>query len=134
MRPFFLFLITTTLLLSACKNEPSAEELAIGAAKEAAEKSYTAFLDNRYDEYLSHRSGSDSLPESYRQQLIEAYQQFKALQEKEHGSICSFRVSNARMDSTMNLVQVFLVLNYADSVQEEIVVPMIEENGSWKMK
>jgi len=31
-------------------------------------------------------------------------------------------------------MQVFLMLNYADSLHEEIVVPMVMRNGEWKMK
>ena len=40
----------------------------------------------------------------------------------------------AQMDSTLQQMQVFLILQYADSTQEEIVVPMVEHNGRWQMK
>jgi hypothetical protein len=48
--------------------------------------------------------------------------------------VTSFTASRATMDSTLQLMQVFLLVNYADSMQEEIVVPMVERNGKWKMK
>ena len=50
-----------------------------------------------------------------------------------HG-ILDIRVSNAKTDTTLNYTNVFLVLCFGDSVNEEIVVPMVERNGSWRMK
>ena len=43
-------------------------------------------------------------------------------------------VSHAVKDSTLQVMQVFLILNYNDSVREQIVVPMVESDGEWKMK
>jgi len=31
-------------------------------------------------------------------------------------------------------MQVYLILHYRDSVTEEIVVPMVDDDGEWKMK
>jgi hypothetical protein len=38
------------------------------------------------------------------------------------------------MDSTLHLMQVFLVLGYGDNSQEEVVVPMVEQQGMWLMR
>ena len=84
--------------------------------------------------FVNGRVGSDSLPQSYREQLTTACKQFMAQQRVAHGGIASFQVSNVRVDSTQNLVQVFLVLQYGDATQEEIVVPMVMYDGEWKMK
>jgi hypothetical protein len=34
----------------------------------------------------------------------------------------------------LQYTNVFLVLCFGDSVNEEIVVPMVERNGNWRMK
>jgi hypothetical protein len=57
-----------------------------------------------------------------------------AQQQAAHGGISSVMATNVQMDSTQNVMQVFLMLNYADSLHEEIVVPMVMRNGEWKMK
>jgi hypothetical protein len=44
------------------------------------------------------------------------------------------RVSNAVTDTVRQFTNVFLVLCFGGSTNEEIVVPMVERNGSWKMK
>jgi len=74
------------------------------------------------------------LPDDYREQLLTGYKQFMAQQQKTHQSIRSVQTTNARMDSTLQLMQVFLLLEYGDSTQEEIVVPMVEHDGRWRMK
>lgn len=113
-----------------CSKARTAEE----QASEAALESYEQLLAGHYEQFLKGRAGIDSLPDSYREQLMTAYKQFMIGQKQEHGGLKSVSVKNAVMDSTLNVMQVFLILNYTDSLQEEIVVPMVSDNGEWKMK
>ena len=121
-------------VLVACGQNLSPEEAALAAAKETVETSYEHLLSGDYDRFLEGRSGTGSLPENYREQLRAACKQFVAQQEKLHRGIRSFSVSNARIDSAQQIIQVFLILNYGDSTQEEIVVPVTEHDGVWKMR
>jgi uncharacterized protein YdiU (UPF0061 family) len=117
-------------LLVACSKELSPTEQAMEAVKE----NYTNLFDGRYEAFLKGRVGIDSIPDSYREELLTSYKQFVIQQKQAHGGINSFVVTNAKADSTLNIMQVFLTINYADSMKEEIVVPMVEHNGEWKMK
>ena len=122
------------LLCAGCSEKLSPEEQAMNAAKEAAQACYADLLAGRYEQFLQGRAGMDSIPEGYREQLVASYKQFLSQQRDAHGGITSFQVNNARIDSTQQLIQVFLILHFADSTQEEIVVPMVEQNGQWKIK
>ena len=113
-----------------CSSGPTAEERAAQAAKTY----YDYLVAGRYEQFLDGRVGADSLPDDYREQLLTSCQQFMAQQTKAHQGISDVRISNARTDSLTAYVSVFLLLCYADSVQEEIVVPMVEHNGRWCMK
>ena len=113
-----------------CSSKPTAEERAAQAAKTY----YDHLMAGRYDEFLGGRVGADSLSAAYREQLFTACQQFVAQQAKAHQGVSDIRISNARTDTLANYVSVFLLLCYADSMQEEIVVPMVEHNGRWCMK
>src|SRR5574344_2750078 len=55
-------------------------------------------------------------------------------QKKQHQGINGVKIVTAKTDSVTNVTNVFLTLCFGDSVNEEIVVPMIEKNGVWKMK
>ena len=122
------------LLLLACSAAPSPDEAALAAAKESVQASYEQLLAGHYDEFLEGRSGTSEMPERYREQLRTSCKQFMAQQESLHRGIRSFSVSDARIDSAQKLIQVFLILNYGDSTQEEIVVPVVRQDGAWKMK
>lgn len=140
-----LFFLNIFVVLVAC-SRLSPEEEALQAAGQAAKTSYEHLFSGRYEQFLDGRVGADSLPDAYRSQLIASYKQFVAQQVDAHGGVSSFVVSRssfltdslsggqAKADSVLGHVQVFLVVSYADSLQEEIVVPMVECRGEWKMK
>ena len=100
----------------------------------AAEGYYRHLTAGEYEQFLQGKAGADSLPESYREQLLTGYKQFMAQQQTAHQGIRSVQSTNARMDSTLQLMQVFLLLEYGDSTQEEVVVPMVEHDGCWRMR
>ena len=124
----FLFLLL--LLLGACSSGPTSEEL----ASLAAEGYYRHLLRGEYEQFLKGKDGLDRMPEDYREQMQAAYKQYMAQQEEVHRGILDVRVSNAKTDSSLRLTNVFLVLCFGDSTNEEIVVPMVEREGRWRMR
>ena len=123
-------LILLMVLLAACSG-PSKEEMASLAAKGY----YEHLIKGETEQFLAGKAGSDSLPESYRSQLLDAYRQFVAQQEQNHLGIQEVRVVRAQTDSLADYTNVFLTLCFGDSTNEEVVVPMIEQGkGRWRMK
>jgi hypothetical protein len=100
----------------------------------AAKGYYEHLVNGEYDEFLDGKAGSDSLPDAYRQQLLSGYKQFVSQQNILHNGINEIRVVNARRDSILNYTNVFLMLCFGDSTNEQVSVPMIEHNGIWRMK
>ncbi len=118
------------VLLSACGGA-SREELASLAAKGY----YDHLVKGEVELFLEGRVCADSLPESYRRQLIDAYRQFIAQQEQKHLGIQDVLIVRAQTDSLTDYTNVFLMLCFGDSTNEEVVVPMIEQGeGRWRMK
>ena len=119
----------SAFLLGACSG-PSAEELASLAAKGY----YEHLLKGEYDRFLEGMNGLDSIPDDYREQLLAGYKQFMHQQEQAHRGIREVRIVNAKTDTIQKYTSVFLVLCFGDSTNEEVVVPMVEHNGRWRMK
>ena len=124
-----LFIVLVFLALCACSS-PTPEEMASLAAKGY----YEHLLKGEYDKFLEGKAGSDSLPEAYRRQLLAGYKQFLSQQNSLHNGINEIRVINAMRDTILNYTNVFLMLCFGDSTNEQVSVPMIEHNGSWRMK
>lgn len=120
----------TVLLAVACADSPSPEDLAGLAAKGY----YTHLIRGEYDAFLAGKSEADVYPANYREQLLDNYRQFVTQQQEAHRGIREVRVVNAKTDTLQRHTNVFLMLCFGDSTNEEIVVPMVEHAGSWRMK
>ena len=117
-------------LLAAC-GSATKEELASLAVKGY----YDHLIHGEYEQFyegMDQRALSDE--PAYRSQMLDNLRQFMARQEQEHRGVLEVRVSNAATDTVQQFTNVFLVLCFGDSTNEEIVVPMVERHGAWRMK
>lgn len=131
MRKFFIAVIVLcTAFIVSCSKQPSPEQV----AGETARLYYDQLLHGQYDNYVDAFHRKDSIPESYRQQLIDNAKMFMALQCEEHRSVDSVRLVRAQADTAHHVANAFLMLCYGDSTREEIVVPMVLHNGTWMLK
>ena len=123
---FILYLI----ILCACSSTPEEQ------AARAARGYYQCLIDDRPEEFLQGKANADSLPDSYRAQLLKAINQYRAEMLDKHNGLNEVQVSDnvARRDTSLNLTYAFLLLCYGDSTEEEITVPMVERDGQWLMK
>ena len=134
MRKFAVIVLVAAL--AAC-GSATKEELASLAAKGY----YDHLIHGEYEQFyegMDQRTLSDGTALSdeaaYRNQMLDNLRQFMARQAQEHRGVLEVRVSNATTDTVQQLTNVFLVLCFADSTNEEIVVPMVERHGAWRMK
>ena len=127
-----LYIACVFLALSACMSKGTPEE----EAAKAAQSYYALLVERHVNEFLDGKLLSDSLPEDYRLQLQQVYEQYVQEMDDKHEGIREVRVSEnvARCDSVLQLTYAFLILCFGDSTQEEITVPMVEQDGVWKMK
>ena len=131
-----LAVIVLLTVLAAC-GSATKEELASLAAKGY----YDHLIHGEYEQFyegMDQRTLSDGTALSdeaaYRSQMLDNLRQFMARQTQEHRGVLEVRVSNATTDTVQQLTNVFLVLCFADSTNEELVVPMVERHGAWRMK
>ena len=126
------FLLMAILLLCGCsQQDQSSEEQAGIAAKEY----YDRLLAGDIDGFLKGKADMDSVPADYRSQMYAACEQYKKELDETHGGVAAITVSNARKDSTQQMMmQAFLLLNFRDSTKEEIIVPMVQRGEVWKLR
>ena len=130
-----LFAVCQLLAIESCGSKQTAEEIAQADAMAVAQACYDRLLEADYDGFLAFRNDIDKIPEEMRKQLADAYQMYMATEEQRHKGIKKFTATRAQMDSTTQVMQVFLALDYGDGTQEEVVVPMIAgADGQWRMK
>ena len=125
-----LFYFVVALLAVACSSGPDPGEVAAQAAKEY----YTQLLAGKYEHYVDGFYRPDSIPASYRRQLIDNAKMFVGQQKDERRGILDVRVVNAVADTVKRSANVFLIFAYGDSTSEEVVVPMVQHRGVWYMR
>lgn len=125
--PFLLL-----LLIVGCNRE--GDHYTHRSVRQAAERFYAHLIEGRYDDYVSARYDSDSLPQAYRSQLIDLAAQFMAQQRKTRGGILSATAMADTLIEADSSARVRLDLVFADSLREEISIALVFRNEKWKMK
>ena len=128
-KTIFAAVAVAGLLLGACS-----EKKPDFAAAHAAKDYYELLLAGQAEQFVAGMDMPDSIPESYRRQLVANARMFMAQQDEEHQGIKKVDVLNCVNDSIQPAAQAFLMLCFGDSTVEEIVVPMVKRAGRWYMR
>ena len=120
--------LLTGLVWGCAKPDPA------DVAAQAAKQYYDYLLEGKYEAFVDGKFRPDSIPGSYRDQLIMNMKMFIGQQEREHRGIKETRVVNAEADTARHEANVFLVFCYGDSTVEEVLVPMVESKGIWYLR
>lgn len=126
----FLLLLLSTVFISCSKEKLNHEEV-----MKAAQQYYEYLLEGKYEQFVAGSMGIQDIPEQYRKQLTANAKMFLEEQKNAHRGILKVRATGADMDEENRLANVFLVLCFGDSTNEEVVVPMVEDDGGvWRMR
>ena len=121
------------LLLVSCGSTTPEQQ-----AAESAKACYDFLIEDDAVRFLECKAGADTLSADYGEQLLTAVRQYQQDMQKKHGGLREVRIAEnpGRCDTFQGspLVHTFLILCYADSTQEEVIVPMVERDGQWLMK
>lgn len=128
--------VLLSVILTCCSGkEPEApvdESLRAGGV--ALECYEALYIDNRPEAFLNGRVGARSLSDENRQQLLTLYKQHVMEVNGQHGGVAHIDFMRAEPDTALNVMQVFLKMTFVDGIQEEIVVPMLQADGKWRME
>ena len=132
MRKLFFFMILCMGLgFSSCKEEKPDPGYFAGIA---AKGYYDLLLDSKYAEFVDGYNQPSRISKGYHEQLVQNAQMFIEQSQDEHKGIAKVNVLNAKADTAKHVADVFLQFVYGDSTKEQIVVPMVEVKGTWKMR
>jgi hypothetical protein len=115
-----------------------------------AQKYYEQLVAGDYNSFVEGSlMGQDTVPESYKSQMLLNARMFMERMQKEHNGIESVKVLRAKVDTIKAgtsgtsgeqdeikeiVAQAYLSLGFADSSREEIVVPMVFKDDVWYLR
>lgn len=117
--------------LSSCKKEKPDPGYFAGIA---AKGYYDLLLECKYQEFVAGYNQPNRISKSYYEQLLLNAQMLVEQQKEEHKGMQNVNVLNVKADTAHHVADVFLQIVYGDSTKEQVVIPMVETNGEWKMR
>ncbi len=125
-----VFFAVIALFLFSCRKEIKTEDVVKGVAEQ-----YCAYLLNGdYGAYVDATYRTETLGEDERTELIDNLKMFAAQQQKERQGITKAEVSKVEVSDGDDTADVFLLITYGDSTQEQVLQPMVKRGGLWYLR
>ena len=132
MKKFLFFMILSIgLVFASCKKETPDPGYFAGIA---AKGYYDLLLEGKYNDFVAGYNQPNRIPKGYHEQLLLNARMFMEQQQEEHKGLAGILVLHAKADTARHVADVFLQMVYGDSTKEQIVVPMVQVHGDWKMR
>ena len=127
-RLIYALMLVAVVAIVACSKKTGGDNK---AAAYFAKGYYERLIEGNYEGYVDALNYPDSIPSSYRRQLVLNAKLFTDKQKSIHGGWVGVEIAGCVIDSLSPTAQAILNLCYADSTREKVVVPMVERDGRW---
>ena len=127
---YAIIVVAVTAIMGCSKNAPVDNQ----AAAYFAKGYYERLIEGNYEGYVDALNYPDSIPPSYRSQLVQNARIFTERQKGLHGGWIAVEVAGCDVDKQSSTAVATLSLCYADSTREKVVVPMVEREGRWYLR
>lgn len=140
-KSIILFGVALSLIgVAACSSDVNQEERAMTTAQ----KYYEQLIAGDYEGFVEGTLNSqDSLPADYKEQLVLNAKMYVERMQKEHDGIRSVKALRAEVDTLKAhnsdeiaaiTARAFVSLGFADSTNEEVLVPMVLKDDVWYLR
>lgn len=130
-RLIYALMLVAVVAIVACSKKTGGDNK---AAAFFAKGYYERLIEGNYEGYVDALNYPDSIPPSYRNQLVLNAKLFTEKQKSIHGGWVGVEIADCVIDSSSPTAQAILNLCYADSTREKVVVPMVERDGRWYIR
>ena len=128
-----LYIAIALFALASCGKKASNVSPDEMASREA-KLYYENLLHGKCEAYIDGFYRPDSIPESYREQLIVSAKQYVGQMKKDHQGLVSVEAVGARTDTAKHVGEAYLLLGFGDKTKEEVVAPLVLHDGCWMLR
>ena len=126
-----LYLLLVAFLASCTKTAP--DTFSHESVQQAAQRYYTYFVNGDAKQFVEGMADSQTFPEDYTRQMQDVIAQAaKELDRK--GEVVRVEALSDSLYAADSTAYVFLDLVFADSVHEQVGVPMVFQKSKWRVK
>ena len=125
-------MVLLLILLFSCSDEQK-DTFSHESAQRAAQRYYTFYTQGNAKKYVEGMAGSETFPEDYREHMQSIITQAaKELAKK--GGVVRVEALSDSLYAADSTAFVFLDLVFADSIHEQVGVPMVFEHDHWRVR
>jgi hypothetical protein len=127
-------------LLSSCgDSEPSVQESSQSVvlnppSRMRIEQICRAYIDGDYVSYIGLMHNYKSKDQTYKQRLLNMMKQRAADRSLSQAVLEGYRTNRVKLHEPMKTAEVYVELSYGNGQQEEVVLPLIYDEGEWWVK
>lgn len=139
--------LAALVLLLSCGGKDEKKAKSYDSPSDVAVAAYEHLMRGEYEQYLDCVAAYDSIPAGYRAQLVNMLKQANAKAQKERkgvvavgydGEVKEGEKPNDKENEMPGASKAFKVVHiditFGDSTREEIAVPVIRQNGKWRLQ
>lgn len=128
-----LFLLLGIYIMIACSNENNNHTNKDDTAFQdtIAVYYYNLQANGRFDEYVESMQSCQGTTPDYKQRIIKMLQQHQKEILKVKKGVSHVQAVRTEMHNHNKMANVFLNVTYNDSSREEIIFPLVFDNGQW---
>lgn len=127
---WLLVAVVVLSFLAGCKKDVD-QSLVV---RNIAEQYYGYLIQGQFDAYVDGLYQPDSIPDSYRSQLIDNAKMFMKQQQQQHQGLTAVEAVSAAVDTEQEVADVYLRLSFGNGETEQVLVPMVLHQGVWYMR
>lgn len=133
-KALFAILPLALLILSCGSKTEDTGIVEKSSPSEIVETAYAHLINKEYREYMLCVQKYDSIPERYRNSLINVLKQAAENEQKERKGMVGAKTIEENTNPAGDYSVVRVDITYGDSTREEIAVPVVRFNGKWRLK
>lgn len=122
-------IMATILLFSCSQSSKDLTDFSSSGARSAAEYFYELLIKGQGQAYVDNMQETASMDSSKYTQFVDLMEQFLHEERELRGGILGARATRDTMVDTVSMV--FLDVQFGDSTQEDIMLPLVYTRGRW---
>ena len=130
------FVIVCLLLVQSCHSDDKTSDA--GAPQLPTHEEicacYGLYLQGDYAGYVAAMQSCDGKTPAYRKQMVHLLKQHAKLSADRNGKVLSVRVNRIEPHDGGRMLNVFLITQYEDGTNEEILLPMVYDGSRWRLQ
>lgn len=130
----FIFILCGALISCGDRKSQAYESAKEGLTDTMVVRMYKLAVEGHYEQYINAMASCKNATANYRKQIELSLKQHQAEIIKSKQGVAKVEFVRATFHDNNQMANAFLNVTYKDNTVEEVLFPLVKENGEWKIQ